>query len=98
MLYVVNKGNDDAAFEATLRKALKSVAGKYPGLGVEKSGEKEWKVTIPADIVKTHEQRFSSVMKVYLNYLIDGEIPAWERSHMISKYYTTTKALEVAKK
>ena len=98
MLYVVNKGNDDAAFEATLRKALKSVASKYPGLGVEKSGEKEWKVTIPADIVKTHEQRFSSVMKVYLNYLIDGEIPAWERSHMISKYYTTTKALEVAKK
>ena len=97
MLYVVNKGDDDAAFEATLRKALKSVAGKYPGLGVEKSGEKEWKVTIPADIVKTHEQRFSSVMKVYLNYLIDGEIPAWERSHMISKYYTTTKALEVAK-
>ena len=98
MLYVVNKGDDDAEFEATLRKALKSVASKYPGLGVEKSGEKEWKVTIPADIVKTHEQRFSSVMKVYLNYLIDGEIPAWERSHMISKYYTTTKALEVAKK
>ena len=96
--HVVNKGDDDAAFEATLRKALKSVASKYPGLGVEKSGEKEWKVTIPADIVKTHEQRFSSVMKVYLNYLIDGEIPAWERSHMISKYYTTTTALEVAKK
>ena len=54
-------------------------------------------MTIPADIVKTHEQRFSSVMQVYLGYLVDGQIPAWERSQMISKYYTTTKALEVAK-
>ena len=97
MLYVVCKGDDVAAFEATLRKALKSVGDKYPGLGIEKSGDKEWKVTIPADIVKTHEQRFSSVMKVYLGYLVDGQIPAWERSQMISKYYTTTKALEVAK-
>ena len=97
MLYVVCKGDDEAAFEATLRKALKSVGDKYPGLGIEKSGDKEWKVTIPADIVKTHEQRFSSVMKVYLGYLVDGQIPAWERSQMISKYYTTTKALEVAK-
>ena len=97
VLYVVNNGDDDAAFEATLRKALKSVGDKYPGLGIEKSGDKEWKVTIPADIVKTHEQRFSSVMKVYLGYLVDGQIPAWERSQMISKYYTTTKALEVAK-
>lgn len=97
MLYVVCKGDDVAAFEVTLRKALKSVGDKYPGLGIEKSGDKEWKVTIPADIVKTHEQRFSSVMKVYLGYLVDGQIPAWERSQMISKYYTTTKALEVAK-
>ena len=97
VLYVVNNGDDDTAFEATLRKALKSVGDKYPGLGIEKSGDKEWKVTIPADIVKTHEQRFSSVMKVYLGYLVDGQIPAWERSQMISKYYTTTKALEVAK-
>ena len=97
MLYVVCKSDDEATFEATLRKALKSVGNKYPGLGIEKSGDKEWRVTIPADIVKTHEQRFSSVMKVYLGYLVDGEIPAWERSQMISKYYTTTKALEVAK-
>jgi hypothetical protein len=36
-------------------------------------------------------------MQVYLDYLVDGQIPAWERSQMISKYYTTTKALEVAK-
>jgi hypothetical protein len=36
-------------------------------------------------------------MEVYLKYLTEGEIPAWERSHMKSKYYTTTKAVELAK-
>ena len=59
--------------------------------------ENEWQVVIPQSLVKTHEYRFSSVMKVYLGYLAQGEIPAWERSHMISKYYTTTKAYELAK-
>ncbi|MBR7115600.1 MAG: oxidoreductase, partial [Alistipes sp.] len=82
---------------ATLRAALRSIADEYPGLDIAKTAEHEWQVVIPSDIVKTHEQRFSSVMQVYLDYLKQGEIPAWERSQMISKYYTTTKALEVAK-
>ena len=54
-------------------------------------------MVIPASIAKTHEQRFSSVMEVYLNHLISGEIPAWERSQMKAKYYTTTKAVELAR-
>lgn len=97
MLYVVSKTGDDAEAEATLRAALRSIADEYPGLDIAKTAEHEWQVVIPSDIVKTHEQRFSSVMQVYLDYLKQGEIPAWERSQMISKYYTTTKALEVAK-
>ena len=97
MLYVVSKMNDDAETESTLRRTLRSLSDKYPGLDVKKTGEHEWQVVIPSEIVKTHEQRFSSVMRVYLDYLKQGEIPAWERSQMISKYYTTTKALEVAK-
>jgi predicted dehydrogenase len=97
MLYVVSKTGDDAEAEATLRAALRSIAKEYPGLDIVKTADHEWQVVIPSDIVKTHEQRFSSVMQVYLDYLKQGEIPAWERSQMISKYYTTTKALEVAK-
>ena len=97
MLYVACKGDDVAAFEKTLRESLKSIADKYPGLDIKPSGDKEWQVIIPAAIAKTHEQRFSSVMEVYLNHLISGEIPAWERSQMKSKYYTTTKAVELAR-
>jgi hypothetical protein len=97
MLYVACKGDDVSAFEKTLRESLKSIADKYPGLDIKPSGDKEWQVVIPAAIVKTHEQRFSSVMEVYLKHLISGEIPAWERSQMKSKYYTTTKAVELAR-
>ena len=97
MLYVACKGDDVAAFEKTLRESLKSIADKYPGLDIKPSGEKEWQVLIPAAVAKSHEQRFSSVMEVYLNHLISGEIPAWERSQMKAKYYTTTKAVELAR-
>ena len=97
MLYVINKTDDAASFEATLRAALSSIEKQYPKLDLRQTAENEWQVVIPAAIIKTHEMRFSSVMKVYLGYLAAGEIPAWERSHMKAKYYTTTKALELAK-
>ena len=97
MLYVVNKGGDADSFEKTLQSVLHSLDDKYPGLEVCKVAENEWQVIIPSAIAKTHEMRFSSVMKVYLDYLKQGEIPAWERSHMKAKYYTTTKAYELAK-
>lgn len=97
MLYVVNKGADAAAFEATLRSSLDSISEQYPDLDIRKVSDTEWQVVIPSSIAKTHEMRFSSVMKVYLGYLQQGEIPAWERSHMKAKYYTTTTAYELAK-
>ncbi len=97
MLYVACKGDDVAAFEKELRAALKSVADRYPGLDITPSGDKEWRIVIPAELVKTHEMRFGSVMEVYLKYLIDGKIPDWEVSQMKSKYYTTTKAVEIAR-
>ena len=97
MLYVACKTDDTAAFEKELRAALASIADRYPGLDIEPSGEKEWHVIVPDALVKTHETRFSSVMKVYLQYLIDGKIPDWEVSQMKAKYYTTTAALEAAR-
>lgn len=97
MLYVVNKGADATAFEATLRSSLKSIEKQYPDLGIRKVSDTEWQIVVPSSIAKTHEMRFSSVMNVYLDYLKQGEIPAWERSHMKAKYYTTTKAYELAR-
>ena len=38
------------------------------------------------------------VMQRYLHYLKDKKLPDWEVPNMIAKYYTSTKALEMATK
>ncbi len=35
--------------------------------------------------------------KKFLQYLQQGNMPAWEVPNMLAKYYTTTTALEMAK-
>jgi len=37
------------------------------------------------------------VTERYLRFLRDGKLPDWEVPNMIAKYYTTTKALEMAR-
>lgn len=37
-------------------------------------------------------------MQNYLNYLKAGKMPAWEVPNMLTKYYTTTQTLALAKK
>jgi predicted dehydrogenase len=68
----------------------------YPGLGIEKAGEKVWKVVIPDKLRIGHEAHFIQVTEKYLGYLRDGRLPAWEVPNMLAKYYTTTEALKKA--
>jgi hypothetical protein len=37
------------------------------------------------------------VTKKFLQYLVDGKLPDWEVPGMITKYYTTTEALKMAR-
>jgi len=49
--------------------------------------------------VKTysHEEHFAQVTSGFLKYLSEGELPDWEVPGMITKYFTTTSALKIAK-
>jgi hypothetical protein len=91
------KDVDAAAFEKTLNDNLAKVQAKFPGIELEKL-ELSWKVTVPKEYHNGHEAHFGQVTARYLQYLVDGKLPDWEVPNMITKYYTTTKALEVAKK
>ena len=53
---------------------------------------------MPADLMEGHEEHFARVTKNFLEYLRKGNMPAWEVPNMLAKYYTTTKALELALK
>ena len=77
-------------------KALVVLQTKYPGIELKKN-EKGWEVIVPQKYHNGHEAHFGQVTERFLQYLVDGKLPNWETPNMITKYYTTTKALEVAK-
>lgn len=84
-----------AAWQQSVEKGLDILHGKYPGVTLKKS-EGGWEVIVPGQLKVGHEQQFAFVVKKYLQYLHDGKMPDWEISNMLSKYYTTTQALEKA--
>ena len=51
---------------------------------------------IPQKYRLGHEAHFGQVASRYLQYLVDGKLPGWEVPNMIAKYYTTTRALQIA--
>ena len=58
--------------------------------------DKGWEVIIPDKYKAGHESHFARVTENYLNYFKNHNMPAWEVPNMLAKYYTTTKALEIA--
>lgn len=88
-------GKGGADFDAAVTTAIEQIGKKYEGVTSEKSGN-NWKVVIPTKYDVGHEAHFAEVMERYLQYLKDTKLPDWEVPNMIAKYYTTTKALELA--
>jgi predicted dehydrogenase len=85
-------------FTGSLYNAVDGLTSKYPGISVEKLGDKTWTLVIPDHYNNGHEAHFSQVTEKYLNYLKDGKLPDWEVPNMIVKYYTTTEGLKAAMK
>jgi predicted dehydrogenase len=89
-------GADTTGFAGVLASELKKVQAKFEGVEVKKLAG-TWEVIAPDKYKVGHEAHFGQVAERYLQYLIDGKLPEWEVPNMLAKYYTTTKALEIAK-
>lgn len=87
----------DQSYGQTLAEKMKTVAAKYPGVEISKN-DKGWEVIIPEKYKEGHEAHFARVTEKFLEYLKNRNMPAWEVPNMLAKYYTTTKALEIAEK
>ena len=96
LFIVANEKNDLGLFAGNLEKAVVQDLPQS-GLGIEKVNNNTWKVIIPDKYNVPHETNFSQVMEKYLGYLKEGKLPAWEVPNMITKYYTTTSALRMAR-
>ncbi len=95
-LYVENiKGMPLDAFRTKLKEALGSMP--YDSLSIEDAGANSLTIGIPSGYRVGHEAHFGQVMTRFLDYMKDGKLPDWEVAGMITKYYTTTSALKMAR-
>jgi hypothetical protein len=95
-VYIENvKGIAMDDFTIKLKDAFASLP--YEGLTFEEVNKNSLKINIPAEYRVGHEEHFGQVTSKFLEYLEEGRLPDWEVPNMITKYYTTTSALKMAK-
>jgi predicted dehydrogenase len=96
MLFVENlKGMPASEFREKLKTALASLP--YDSLGIADAGKNSFMITIPQKLRVGHEEHFGQVTSRFLEYMKAGKLPEWEVPAMLTKYYTTTSALKLAK-
>lgn len=97
-LYIQKAENaDQKIFDEALIKTIGKLQHKYPFISLKKEGDKI-RIDIPIDRREGHEAHFARVAAKYFDFLINRNMPAWEIPNMLTKYYITTSALEIAKK
>ena len=94
VLYIEPVKNDPA-YQKTLDDEFKKISTKFPGVELYKTA-RGWSVKLPEKAPEGHEAHFARVTGNFLEYLKNKNMPAWEVPNMLAKYYTTTKALEIA--
>jgi predicted dehydrogenase len=96
VLYIENiKDEELNAFTSQLKQAFQSTP--YDSIGVEQINKNSLKIIVPSKYRVSHEEHFGQVTKNFLEYLKNGKLPEWEVPNMITKYYTTTSALKLAR-
>ena len=88
---------NDAAFQTIVEQQFSKISAKFPGVELYKIA-KGWSIKLPEKLVEGHESHFARVTDNFLEYLKNKNMPVWEVPNMLAKYYTTTKALEIALK
>jgi predicted dehydrogenase len=95
-LYVKNtKGLKMDEFASELKEAVKALP--YDSLQIETVNTSTFKIIVPEKYRVSHEEHFGQVTTKFLEYLKAGKLPEWEVPGMITKYFTTTSALKLAR-
>ncbi len=95
-LYIENiKGTGMSDFTLKLKEVLGTLP--YDSLQAESVNGNALKINIPGKYRITHEEHFGQVTARFLEYLKAEKLPEWEVPGMLTKYYTTTRALKMAK-
>ena len=87
---------DPIEARAALVRAVDGLQSRYPGLEV-RDAEVGWKIVIPDEHRESHEDHFTRVTQLYLDALVAGNLPDWERTNLLTKYFITTQAYEMSR-
>lgn len=86
-------------YPAVLDNVVMQLSKDFPGISLKKV-DKGWEVVVPEALKEGHEAHFARVMEKYLGYLTadsgEGQMPDWELSNMLAKYYTIIQAQKIA--
>jgi predicted dehydrogenase len=95
-LYIENvKGSAMKDFTAELKEVVRTLP--YDSLQIESVNKSALKIIVPVKYRVSHEEHFGQVTAKFLEYLKSGKLPEWEVPGMITKYFTTTSALKLAR-
>jgi predicted dehydrogenase len=96
--YVVpSDPKDKPAILAAVKKRLAGLQGRYAGVDVDEVGN-DLRLRIPDKLRTTHEEHFAEVARAFFGYLANPKsFPKWEKPHMLTKYYVTTKGTELSR-
>ena len=86
-------GLDEA--EEVLIDIIDDLQEEFSGISYSRY-DSGFRISIPDEYHLGHEAHFGVVAQNFLNYLEAGELPEWEVPNMITKYYITTQAREMA--
>jgi hypothetical protein len=97
-LFIVKKpGVDARVFEDKLNEAVTELQKSYPYLSTREVSSGRYQIVVPVEFRKGHEDYFGMVAQKYFGFLINRDMPLWEISNTLAKYYVTTTALEMAR-
>ena len=93
----IEQSDNDPAFEEKIKSTLERINKQFPGIDLLKNNT-GWQIIVPEKYNDGHEAHFAQVMKKYIEYLNQKNMPDWEIPNMLSKYYITTQAKTLANK
>lgn len=89
---------DTARVRKALDARLAALNGRYPGLTMREEGGR-LRVIIPQALRVNDVEYFLLLAQRFAGFIRQPDtLPAWEKSHMMTKYYVTTHGVELARR
>ncbi len=90
---------DEKQFSGNLQKAVEKIQTIYSFVSVSPTSVKgEYLINIPVEQREGHESHFKYVAESFFNFLVNHDMPEWEKANTLAKYYITTQAVKLAEK